>query len=644
MPRMLAIDRLNDRKPRMITWMSIIAAIGMATGFVGLAWLIGKRMKWPVVTAPVTDGGPTDLERFYPVIAIDHASDGILIMSMNGIILWMNPAYCRIMGYQAHEMLGRNPLSFALPPEETPDAAFVRNFRFVPEAYEKSGLQLYRNVRKNGELFWNQISVSFHTTDQSQQYAVLVCRDVTTNIEKEQALEAASRELAYIAAHDDLTGAANRAELSRFVEAALTTAQDTDSKIGLLHIDLDKFKQINDTYGHPAGDAVLVATAERLRAETRDTDLVARMGGDEFVVVCTGLQTLTDLRNVGKALIKAVTKPIPWQNSTLNFGASIGAALSNDAIKSANDMLIQSDFALYDVKRTGRGRVATYNADLHRRYTQAAARETALVQAIRDRALTFYFHPVVAPQPGVVRGLETLVRWEHPTEGLMPPDILLPLAQSLGLMADLDFLAMNAALDMKTRLNAAGHADVLVSFNTSPEVLSHPDFCQKLLSGLAFRDLTPDDVIVEVLETVVFENQGGATPFTQIVADLNDAGIFTVLDDFGSGNAGIAQLAKLAIKGVKFDKSIGMSILTDQTMEVVYKTLVGLCNELDLRMVTEGVETEEQAERLRELGCTNIQGFLVTKPLPTDAILQWLDHYTASAIAPDDAPRYLKAN
>ena len=628
----------------MITWTAIIAALVLAAISAGIGWLISRRVAGAAKVRPVPAIDPSDPDRFYPAIAIDHASDGILIMSMNGIILWMNPAYCRIMGYHAHEMIGRNPLSFALLPEETPDAEFLRNYRFVPEEFAENGLQLYRNVRKNGEVFWNQISVSFHTTDQNQDYAVLICRDVTASIAKEKELESASKELAYIAAHDDLTGAANRAELSRFVDTALKTARKTGSKIGLLHIDLDKFKQTNDTFGHSAGDAVLVATAQRLRAEIRETDLVARMGGDEFVVVCTGIHTLADLKTIGNGLIRAVNKPVAWKNNTLNCEVSIGAALSSDTIETANDMLVQSDFALYDVKRAGGGRVATYNADLHRRYTRTSERQTALAKAIRDKALTFHFQPVVAPQPGIVRGLETLVRWQHPTDGMIPPDELLPLAQSLGLMADLDFLAMNAALDMKTRLNASGHDSVLVSFNTSPEVLSHPDFCQKLLSGLAFRDLTPDDVIVEVLETVVFETRNGATPFVQTLADLRAAGIFTVLDDFGSGNAGIAQLAKLAIRGVKFDKSIGMGILTDPTIEIVYKTMVGLCHELDLRMVTEGVETATQAERLRALGATNLQGFLIARPMPQDAALRWLDDYTASAIAPDDAPRYLKAN
>jgi diguanylate cyclase (GGDEF)-like protein/PAS domain S-box-containing protein len=577
-------------------------------------------------------------------IACLHANDGLVVMNMNGIIQWVNPAYCRLMGYDASEMIGRNPRSFALLPTERPDAEMLAHFRLDVDALGSESLELCENIRKDGTVFWNQINMSFHTTQLGNQFGVVVCRDVTTTVEREKQLEAKSNELAEIAASDHLTGAASRAELSRFLDSALKHTHRTDTGVGVLHIDLDKFKQINDTHGHSAGDAVLVATAERLRAGVRDKDLVARIGGDEFVVVCCDLKSLTELKNIGNALSSAVNKPVNWQNSVLNCQISVGAALSDAAIKTADEMLVQSDFALYDVKRNGRGRVATYNAELHLIHTRGAARQTALKKFIRDKSLTFHFQPVVARDPGIVRGLETLVRWQHPTEGMIPPDELLPLAQSLGLMADLDFLAMNAALDMKVQLNRAGHDKVRVSFNASPEILAHPDFRETLLSGLAFRDLTPDDVIVEVLETVVFENHNVATPFVQTVAELNAAGIFVVLDDFGSGNAGIAQLAKLAIKGVKFDKSISMSILTDPTMEIVYKTLVGLCNELNLRMVTEGVETADQAARLHALGCTNIQGYLISKPLSPDATLSWLHNYTASAIAPEGAHRYLKAN
>ncbi len=583
-------------------------------------------------------------EHAYSRIACLHASDGLIVMSMDGLIRWANPAYCKMMGYAPAEIIGRHPLTFAPLPEERWDAAALEGFDLAAHIKKLKPREIRQNMRKDGSTFWNELAMSLHETSEGTCYAVLVCRDATASIEREQKLEATTRRLAHIAMHDALTGVANRAALARFLDKALQDANGKNARIGVLHIDLDEFKQINDTHGHAAGDAVLKATAKRLQKAIRQTDLVARVGGDEFVIVCSAVTTLDTLRDIGTALIKAANLPVPWQNGTINCRISIGAALSQPDTTDADTLLLQSDFALYDAKRSARGQITTYDSDLHQRHARAVDLQADLQDAVQNGTLSFVFQPVVGKPAGVVRGLETLVRWHHPTKGLIMPDEVIPLAQRIGVMADIDMLAMHAALDLKTKLNAWGHGNVLTSFNASSELLARSDFCDHLLSGLAFRDLSPDDVIVEVIETVVIEGNSVASPFARTIADLDAAGVFTVLDDFGRGNAGIAQLAKLAIKGVKFDKSLGMSILTDPTMPIIYKTLVGLCNDLDLRMVTEGVETAEQADALRKLGCSNIQGFLIAKPLDPDDLRPWLDHYTASAIAPAEPRRYLGTN
>ncbi|MEO1639788.1 MAG: EAL domain-containing protein [Pseudomonadota bacterium] len=577
-------------------------------------------------------------------IACRHACDGLVVMNIDGKIQWANPAYCALMGYDLSAIVGRHPLTFAPLPEEHQTEAELVDYRLDDDPALLNKREIRRNTRKDGTIFWNEITMSLHTAPDGQSCAVLVCRDVSEIVERENELAQTSQKLAHIAAHDALTGVANRAELSRFLDTALKSARKYRTEIGIFHVDLDEFKHINDTFGHSAGDAVLKATAERLAGCLRKTDLVARVGGDEFIVVCDAIATLDALKRIGEKLLCAANNPVPHQNGAINCQISVGAALSDKNICDVETLMNQSDFALYEVKRKERGGLAIYNAELHERHMRGIMLENALVQAIEDKALSFHFQPVVGTPPGVVRGLETLVRWYHPTEGLITPDELIPMAQKLGLVAELDMLAMNVALDMKAKLNEWGHHDVITSFNASADVLKHPDFFEKLISGLLFRDLTTDEIIVEVLEDVVFEADGETNPLVQILADLAEAGIFVVLDDFGSGNAGIAQLARLAIKGVKFDKSIGMNILTDPTMSTIYQTLTGLCDDLDLRTVTEGVETPEDAARLCELGCTNIQGFLIAKPMPPEEVRAWVDAYTGSAIAHDEPHRYLKAN
>lgn len=561
-------------------------------------------------------------------IAVAHADDGLLVMDMQGIIRWVNPAYCRIMGYTAAEVIGRNPLGFAFVTEQRPDAETLRNFRFDTNDPAQQGLQLYQNQRKNGGIFWNQINTSFYTTPAGRQYAVLVCRDVTSTIEKEKQLEATSLELAHLAAHDDLTGAANRATLTKFLDRALQQARTDGTRIGVLNIDLDKFKHINDSYGHSAGDAVLVAVVKRIRANIRETDLLARVGGDEFVVIYQGLQSLTDLQVIGAGLIAAVNRTLIWQSTRLHCQISIGAALSSDMTESAASLLLQSDFALYEVKRTGRGKVVAYNRDLHDRHTRETELAADLQAAVSENGLSFHFQPIIDVNSGAVCSIETLVRWHHPREGFICPSEFLPIAQSLGLAAAVDFHALQAALDMKRQLDQSGFTAAKVSFNASSDLLAHAEFLPRLTEGLRTRGLNGSNLIIEILEAVVSEIEQGRTKTADTLADLRRLGVATVLDDFGGGHTGLTHLSRLPMNGVKIDGSLTQRFLDDPKIDRIFATLITLCRELGLTVTTEGVETYDQAKRLAELGSTTIQGCWITPPLASDALIDWLNTAT----------------
>ncbi len=564
----------------------------------------------------------------YHRISAEHADTGLVVQALNGTVIWANPGYLKMVRRSAKEVIGHTPFSYAFPPGKRPPQKEIDTFRLDPADHHQQTSFLRENVRGDGTPLWLRIKISYHDPDGDNPLAVLVCHDVTEEIARETKLRKTSEKLAHIASHDHLTAAANRAELARFVDDALQAVRQNNTGVGILHIDLDNFKQVNDTHGHSAGDAVLVAVADRLRAHIRDTDLLARIGGDEFVIACPGLHNLSELQSIGTALVSAVNRPVVWQNKALTCQISIGAALSNDAIQSADEMLLQSDFALYDVKRSGRGRVATYNRQLHERHVRETALAAELQLAVRNKELTFHHQPVVGMTKGDIRGFEALVRWNHPRNGPIHPTDFLPVAQSMGLMADIDFMAMEAAMDFKLRLNAAHHTGLRTAFNTSPEVLSHPQFMKRLCRGLKLRRLAPADIIIEVLETVVFDTRHGETPLAQAIADLDAAGFVTVLDDFGSGHAGLAHLAKLAIKGVKIDHTLTKNLLTDPTTDKIFGMLIGLCNDLNLKVATEGVESAEQVARLATLGSSSMQGNWIAKPMPADAALAWADANT----------------
>ena len=316
----------------------------------------------------------------------------------------------------------------------------------------------------------------------STRFLCLVCRDVTPDVDQQEQLRDIRTRLEYEATHDTLTGVPNRAAFLSFIEKALSRAGA--NRVGLLHIDLDNFKNMNDTHGHSAGDAVLVHAASVVRNTIKRSDLVARVGGDEFVVVCIGMTTLNELAQLANELIELISEPFEWNNRTLQGGTSIGAVLSQNGCTDAEELLVNADFALYEAKRGGRNQVALYDDAMYDHHGYLMRRSANLIDAVDTDALSYYFQPTMDLSTGDIMGFETLVRWEHTTDGVIPPDHFLPLAKDLGLMGDLDLLSMTAALKEKRRLSLAGFPDINIAFNASPELLAHPEFINRLIWGL----------------------------------------------------------------------------------------------------------------------------------------------------------------
>ncbi|MCF2870884.1 EAL domain-containing protein [Octadecabacter sp. G9-8] len=564
-------------------------------------------------------------------LASENASDGLLIQDMRGRIVWCNPAYCRIHGRTSEEMLGRHPREFAPPPEHRPPKDVIDAFRFNTNDPGYAKLQLFENQHKDGHLFWNQISVSFKTLRNGREYAIAVCRDITEQIEQEKALRTLSLELEHEASHDSLTGVPNRAAFMSFFENMLNNTDHPH--VGLLHIDMDDFKSINDTHGHSAGDAVLIHAAAAVRSHIRSSDLVARVGGDEFVVVCLGINRHDQLQQLANDLIDVISEPFEWTNRTLQSEASIGAVLSSRGANGTENLLVQADFALYEAKGAGRNRVALYDEYMHERHNYLNRRSAELIDVVDTDALKYFFQPTMDLATGAVIGFETLVRWEHPIDGIIPPDHFLPLAKDLGLMGALDLLSMTAALKEKRRLTLAGFPDIKMAFNASPELLTHPEFINRLIWGVEAGNIHRSDITIEVLETTNFGEVQETSSHAAIIGDLRSAGFNVHLDDFGVGFAGLSHLATLDVTGVKVDRSLVKDILTDPVSQKIVRKIIELSNDLGLCVIAEGVEDQDTAAELGNMGCNVIQGYWLSRPLPQDCVDDWLRQHIQSNAA-----------
>ncbi len=557
--------------------------------------------------------------------ACEQASDGMVVQDMQGRIVWCNTAYCKMHGRTEAEILGRNPLEFALPPDQRPTREEIGE---KPFDIAEGQLHRFLNQRGTGELFWIELNASFHHTADGRDLAIVISRDVTDLVENEEKLNEARDQLSHEATHDSLTGVPNRNAVMQFLSDKLKTRESFP--LAVMHVDLDNFKDINDTHGHSAGDAVLVRAADMLQREITDEDMVARVGGDEFVVVCPNVANLKELEARTGLLQQALSKPFHWSNRILHCEASIGAALSSSKLVGVETLLLQSDFALYEAKRNGRNQVALYDEALHIRHSEQSRRAIELVDVIEENKLSYYFQPTMNLHTGAVTAFETLVRWDHPKEGVIPPDQFLPIVDELGLMGALDLHSMAAALKFKSRLNKTGLGHIGINFNASPALLSHPDFINRLVWGVESAGIDRGQVAIEVLETTHFGEDTETVSNSSIIKDLRAAGFQVLLDDFGIGYAGLTHLAQLSITGVKIDRGLVTHIHSDDTSLKIVRKIIELSNDLGLKVIAEGIEDAETSKLLHDMGCQDIQGYWLSRPIPQDEVERWLADQGAS--------------
>ncbi|MEO1689508.1 MAG: diguanylate cyclase, partial [Pseudomonadota bacterium] len=328
-------------------------------------------------------------------LLVDHINDGIIVMDRSARILWTNAGFSRQTGWSAEEARGRRPQEFLMPQEVRPSQAEIDQFDFdmVPEDFQD--FQIVQNMRKDGGRYWVQLA--FSQADLQEGVRVIcAARDISGQVAAQDALAAAKAELEHSVNSDVLTGLANRRRLGEVLAEALEDAAARDGQVALFHVDLDKFKEVNDTHGHAAGDAILVHAAEAMTRSTREQDLVARVGGDEFVIVMPTAPTPQELAEFARRIIHEVTRPLPWEEVELQCGASIGIAVSDPGLRDGEELIQQADFALYDVKQKGRGSYASYDQALADKHLEKKRMAEDLRRTVGEGGLHFHFQPVLS--------------------------------------------------------------------------------------------------------------------------------------------------------------------------------------------------------------------------------------------------------
>jgi diguanylate cyclase (GGDEF)-like protein len=412
---------------------------------------------------------------------------------------------------------------------------------------------------------------------------------------------------------DPVTGLPNRAAVNDRLATAIARLRRGAGAVSAIFCDLDRFKQVNDVYGHQVGDLLLAEVAGRLRAALRPEDTVGRIGGDEFVVVCEGLADPRDAALLAVRMQEHLAAP--WRHADLVFTptASIGVAVTTDPATDPVDLLRQADVAMYRAKDSGRARIETYDRSLDDDLAEALAMQQRLRDALADDGFVLHYQPVVLLGSGQVLGAEALVRMKDPEGGLLGPDRFLPHAEAHGLIGAVgDWVVERALTDRAAWVRAGISVDVGV--NVSPSQLARPGFAADLLARVAAHATDPARLLVEITETALMV-EGTSSDALQ---ELHDAGVRIALDDFGTGYSSLSWLHRFPVDIVKIDKSFVQAMLHDHRRAVVVRALLDIADEIGLGVVAEGVETEQQAALLRELGCEAAQGWLFGRPVPAD--------------------------
>lgn len=589
----------------------------------------------PATAADATQGDASFFE-----LILAHVREGVVVQDLEGRIEWANPAFTAMFGWPLSDIRGRRPHEFLLPPETRPSAARITAFRYKLDSPIFNRFQVNQHIRRDGTRFWNQQSFTMLSIG-AQTKIVVSCRDVTDEVHAERDLHQVKVDMEHAAYHDDLTGLSNRKKLNRYLLSAPVGKQLAAGEIGALQLDIDKFKQINDTLGHAAGDATLLHVAAAMRRSCGPQDLMCRTGGDEFLQLCPGVSSRDALIDRAERLRTAIALPLQWNTHQIRVGASIGVSLATRKAMTGEALIQMADQALYVAKALGRGRVVCYTEELGRAQLAETRLARDLHAALDDPQFDIHLQPQLCIASGRIIGCEALLRWAHPTRGLLSPGDFLSTAEKNGLLAKIDYISMNLALDGLVRLREAGFGGLRLAINVSSSILADAAYPDRLAHALHIRQVTPEGICVEILEDSILDRSGSDRSRLSVpnaVDRIKRLGVHVALDDFGTGYAGLVNMSAFDIDAIKLDRLLIARLEDDTRSRAVVRSIIRLANLLGMVAVAEGVESSDQFDILRRAGCPVIQGFGLARPMPVAECIDWLRDTTGpNAVLNPDA-------
>ena len=553
-------------------------------------------------------------ERFRSLV--QHGSDLTILVSERGVVTFVTPSSLRILGYEPGDMVGKVDFEWISRSDRARfDALLLESQRHV----DPVGPIVIGFRHADGTMRDLQIIATSLLGDRSVRGIVINAHDVTERRTLEQ-------RLIHQASHDPLTGLPNRALFHRRLTAARERSVANETSFAVIFLDLDDFKIINDTLGHAAGDQLLRTVGDRLRAIARDDDMVARLGGDEFTIVIEELADLASATTFADRVISRLREPIPINGHDVLISPCLGIAIGRPDDPADHDLLREADIAMYEAKARGKGQRVVYDDTVNSQALVRMQTQEDLREAIADNQLQVHYQPQIELITGRIIEFEALVRWEHPTRGMISPAEIIPVAEETGMIVPLGQFVMaeacRAARGWNVRRQSSGLEPLVVGVNLSSRQFLHPTLVEDVTAVLAASELEPRLLRLEITEAVALND---LLTTVETMQALRELGVGLAIDDFGTGYSGLNYLSDTPIDTIKIDGVFIDGLGSESSDTAMIHAVMAYATTLGLDVCAEGIESAEQLRQLRAVGCHRGQGFYFSGPLPEETVTAMLE-------------------